>query len=94
MTGPSSSDFVEDRGSPAGEGLRQSCGGACDHADAAVPPVALKERISARKHEQTVDQPGDQACRDPSWKTAHAVRRQSCGCAGTVTGDDSSEGRE
>ena len=34
---------------------------------------------------------GDQACRDPTWKTAGAVRRQSSGCAGTVTDDDSSE---
>ena len=58
-----------------------------------------QECISERMHEQvvdvpvcqTVDQPGDQACRDPTWMTADAVRRQSCGCAGTVTGDDSSE---
>ena len=62
MTGPSNSDWVEDSGNPAGEVRRQSCGGACDHADAPVPPVAVKERISARIHEQTVDKPGDQAC--------------------------------
>ena len=31
--GPSYSDFVEDCGSPAGAVRRDSCGGACDHAD-------------------------------------------------------------
>ena len=92
--GPSVSDCIEDSGNPACEVRRQSCGGACVHADAPVPPVALEERISARKHEQTVDQAGDQACRDPAWKTADAVCRQSCGCAGTVTGDDSDCGSD
>ena len=80
--GPLVSDCIEDSGNPASEVRRQSCGGACDHADAPVPPVALKERISARIHEQTADQPG---------KTADAVRRQSCGSVGTVTGDDVEE---
>ena len=89
--GPSDSDCCEDSGNLAGEVRRQSCGGACDNADAPVRAVALKERISARIHGQIVDQPGDQACRYPTWKTADAVRRQSCGCTGTVTGDDSSE---
>ena len=37
--GPSDSDWVEDSGNPAGA-VRQSYGGACDHADAPAPPDA------------------------------------------------------
>ena len=36
-TGNSGSDFIEDCGSPDGAVRRQSCGGACDHADVPTP---------------------------------------------------------
>ena len=57
-----------------------------------VQGFTLKERISERKHEQTVDQSGDQARRD----TAESVRRQSCRHAsgGAATGPSNSDGIE
>ena len=41
--GPSYSNFVEDCGSPAGVVRRDSCGGACDHADAPVVPASVPQ---------------------------------------------------
>ena len=78
--GPSESDCVEDSGNPVGRVVEG--------------PVIMQMRqcrlsrsrsVSARIHEQTVDQPGDPACRDPT--------RQSYGCAVTVMGGDSREER-
>ena len=52
-TGPSDSDWVEDRGSPPGAVRRQSCGDACDHADVPVPHVAPKDTLQERISERT-----------------------------------------
>ena len=51
--GPSDSDCNEDSANPAGGVRRQSCGGACDHADAPVPPVAAKNTLQERISERT-----------------------------------------
>ena len=42
-SGPSEFDSVEDCGSSAGVVRRQSCGGACDHADAPVVPAPVPQ---------------------------------------------------
>ena len=59
--------------------------------DAAVPHVLeeLQERISERMHEQTVDQPGDEECRDP----ADLLHRQGCryACGDETTGPSDSD---
>ena len=88
--GPSGLDSAEDGGSLADAVRRQSCEGACDHADAPGPHDALKERISEHFHEQTVDQAGDQACRD----TADSIYRQGCryACGDATTGPSYSDG--
>ena len=57
--GVSDADGVEDRGSPAGVVRRQSCGGACDHADAPVVPAPvpqiLEEPIVLQFQVETVE---------------------------------------
>ena len=52
-TAPSDSDCVEDSGNPAGAVRRQSCGGACEHADAPVPHVAAKNTLQEHISERT-----------------------------------------
>ena len=49
----------------------------------------LQERISERLHQHTVDQPGDQSCRDP----AESIHRQGCrdACGYATTGPSDSE---
>ena len=58
--GPSYSDFVEDCESPAGVVCRQSCGGACVHADAPVVsapvPQILEEPIVPQFQVETAEE--------------------------------------
>ena len=104
-TGPSDSDGFEDCESHADAVHRQSCRYACSDATTGPSTVAHPGDRACRGSAGSVHRqrccrdacgdaergPSDSDSIEDSGNPAGEVRRQNCGCAGTVTGDDSSE---
>ena len=65
MAGPSNSDGIEDSGKPDGAVRRDSCGGACDHADYADHAV------------DATTGPSDSRCAEDRGRPDCPVHRQS-----------------